>query len=328
MALALVAGACLSLLPAAHAQYAGCYGGYCPPQTYAKSYGGYSGQRYYNTKSAWVYRPWPQDAGYFYHYYTVYDHCGNWVNHDDGWLYTYHAGCYTKHCRISEYAGKPSLQPSPYTDPRGSTEVGYYGPDYQAAQKYPLLLIPGVLAQKNLPGTIDPRDILAPFTPTDQARQQFAERSHASATELALKIAQGEQAKELEQIRGRNALAREIQAHQNDERFLAEIKEFFAVRRQQATIDAGAVGASRSVINVGNPKLAELINARCISCHGPGKADGGLNFAEVTASNRAVWQKSYRKCATGEMPKGGEPLKNDELDLFDEQYQFALKSSG
>lgn len=306
----------------AEAQYYGgtCSPGYCPP-TYAKTY---SHPSYRSVWSGWTFAPWAHDGTYFTRYRTWYDHCGTATNHNDGWLYTRDAyGSYCKHCLISSYAAK--VPASPYIDAIGKTESGYHADEYNVVRAYPVLLTTGLIAPKNLPGTIDPRSVLAPPESLAKARQAFAENTQVSSTEMALKIAQGEQAKELEQIRGRNQLAREIQSQQNDERFLAEIKEFFAVRRQQSVIDASAA-TPRVALNVGNPKLGELISARCVSCHGPGKAEANLNFANVGPTDFKVWQKSFRKCATGEMPKNGEPLTDDELDLFDEQYQAALKS--
>jgi len=287
-------------------------------------HGGYSGAHpyYRNVWSGWVYAPWASDSNYYTFYRTKYDDCGIPTNHNDGWLYCLKSpGCYEKHCKIADYSVKVPARN--YIEPRGCTEVGYCKDEYELVKRYPFAA--GLTSPKDLPGTIDPRSLVATFDSQALARMAFAEKSFTSTKDMALKIAEGEQAKELEQIRGRNALARQIQADQNEERAFAEFKEYRATARREALIDNGAA-TPRAVINVGNPSLAGLIQDRCVSCHGPGKAEAGLNFANVAATDFKVWQKSFRKCATGEMPKGGEPLSNEELDLFDEQYQLALKA--
>lgn len=93
-ALALVAGACLSLTPAADAQYypSGCSSGYCPPtnQHFGRSYGyapSYSHTGYRNVLSGWAYTCWSGDHSLYTRHRTWYDHCGTATNHyDRDWL--------------------------------------------------------------------------------------------------------------------------------------------------------------------------------------------------------------------------------------------------
>jgi mono/diheme cytochrome c family protein len=313
--------------PMVSAQYGGsgygCSPGYCPPSYgYAPKSYGYT-PRYYNTRSGWVYRSWPQDPKYYFHYYTIYDHCGKATNHNDGWLYTLDSyGCYHKHCLISQYAYK--LEPSRYIEPRGATEVGYYRPEYELARAFPYLVKPGVIHAQESPRFLDPHSVIAPLNDQESARLAFAEKSVESVTSMGLKIAERGQAIEAEKVRARGQLASQAQNDNTKLQILAKLNEIVATIDRTVTIDAGAT--PRAIINVGNPALAALIQDRCVSCHGPSKAEGGLNFSNVAASDVKVWQAAFRKSATGEMPKGGEPLTDDELDLFDEQYQLSLKA--
>ena len=315
-----------------------CYSpGYCAPKYgYAPSYynspkyctPGYtpsSGPTWYNTWSRWTYKQWDADPSYFIYYRTHYDHCGCWKNFNDGWLYTYANGCYHKHCLISAYAGKPTVYPTSYVEPLGKTEVGYFAPEYEAAKAFPYLVKPGVIYAQESPRFLDPRSVLAPLADQSTARATFVDNAVRSTTDMALKIAAQEQANEAEKVRARNLLARQAQNDNTKLSILAKLNEIVATLDNKVTIDAEAT--PRAIINVGNPELARVIQDRCVSCHGPSKAEKGLNFAAVAPSDTKVWKAAYRLVATGQMPKGGDALTDEELDLFDEQYQVALRSS-
>lgn len=329
IAIAFVLLAVLIFPPMASAQYGGyapsCANGYCQPSygyspTYTKSYG------YRNQWSAWTYGAWGQDPSYFIFYRTFYDHCGTATNHNDGYLYSryWHGGkwCYERHCLISAYAVK--VPATRYIDPLGRTEVGYYQPEYEAARAFPYLVKPGVIHAQETPRFLDPRSVLAPLADQSLARSAFVEKAVETTTSMALKIAAQDQANEAEKVRARGTLARQAQNDNTKLQILAKLNEIVATLDNKVSIDAEAT--PRAIINVGNQSLSALIQDRCVSCHGPGKAEGGLNFASVAATDFKVWQKSFRKSATGEMPKGGEPLTDEELDLFEEQYQLALKA--
>lgn len=315
--------------PMASAQYAcqthDCAPGYCPPSygyspTYAKSYG------YRNQWSAWTYGAWGQDPSYFIFYRTFYDHCGTATNHNDGYLYSryWHGGkwCYERHCLISAYAVK--VPANRYIDPLGRTEVGYYQPEYEAARAFPYLVKPGVIQAQDTPRFLDPRSVLAPLADQSLARSAFVEKAVETTTSMALKIAAQDQANEAEKVRARGTLARQAQNDNTKLQILAKLNEIVATLDNKVSIDAEAT--PRAIINVGNPELARVIQDRCVSCHGPGKAEMGLNFASLAATDFKMWQKINRKVLTGQMPPDQPIDEEAELDLFDEQYQLALKA--
>lgn len=317
----------------ASAQYGGyghggsCVNGYCPP-TYAPSYAkGYGyGSQYFNTKSAWVYRPWPTDPRYYFHYYTIYDHCGNATNHNDGWLYNLDAhGCYHRHCLISQYASKPSLDPSPYVEHLGGTQVGYDVEQYTVVKKYPFLHQPGVLQGKDLPFASSPQDFLAPYETTGQLRIELAHKADMSTKDIALRVFQQESDRESKQEEVRGKLALLAETGRQDERMFAEFKEFLAVRRGQALISADA---GQAKIPVDDPALAQAISTKCFSCHGGDRGvEGGIDFREADKFDREKKYAVFTSVLTGEMPKGGTALSREQSEPFRKWYEDSLLAS-
>jgi hypothetical protein len=341
VALALVATAALSLLPSAGADYPPCHDGYCAPTHYGRSYGrsyapSYHRSHYRSQWSKWAYTPWDQHPEYFTRHHTWYDDCGHPTNYFDDWLYTrWWNGCewtYRKHCLLSEYAGyKPTLSTSPYIDPLGTTEVAYDRRVYHAAKGYPPLTQPGVLAQKGLPEARSANELLAPYESTAAARVEYASKSDQSAKELAFKVYQGEQQREAEQERIRGELAIIREQGQQDERAFAEFKDFIAVRRQRATIDASPRSRGNQIsfdtAQVNSAELGTLLNTRCVSCHGATQQAGKLDLRDYASFDADKWKLIRRVCEEKDMPKEGEPLTAKELDLLDEQVAF-VRSKG
>lgn len=292
------------------------YGGYSA---------GYSAPIYRNVWSGWEYKVWPTDPKYYTYHRTWWDHCGTPKNEYDGWLYCLDAhGCYVRHCLISQYGYKPKLGSSPYFDPHGQTEAAYHGDQLALAKALVALTAPGVLAQKNLPFPGSANDILAPSYTTADARVANAHRESMSAKEYAAKIYQAEQDKEkLDlQIRGQIAILRE--EGQQDERLLAEFKEFRAVRLRQSKISAGA--GTQVTIDVPNNELAEIIATKCVSCHGPQKQEGNLDFRNAGSLGYEKWNLCSLRCAAGEMPKDAPKLTLAQTQLFSDQAKIALKA--
>lgn len=293
----------------------GCYNGYCAP-TYSYSTPSYSSVSY-PYYSAWEWKQWPTDPTYWtrvrYQYVSQHDK----ISENDGWLYYRgDAGDWVKHCLISQYAAKPVVYPL------GQTQVGYSEPVYRVIQQYPYLMKPGVLIAKQPAGPADARDFLVPFENDGPARMESAFKSQTSATELALQVAKGEQTKELEQLRARTQLARDTLAANNDERFLSEIKELFALRQKSATIQTDSLDAT--TIAIDNPDLVKVVETKCFNCHGGAQGVAkNIDFRKKLTPEQ--WRACYRQVATGAMPQKGQPLSGEEMDLFELEMLSANK---
>lgn len=63
--------------------------------------------------------------------------------------------------------------------------------------------------------------------------------------------------------------------------------------------------------------LARLIEGRCVTCHNaPGK--NGIDLSDPGRLTRSEWLECQYQVAKNKMPKGGKPLSDEELVLFDE----------
>lgn len=331
-----VIAAALALLLAhsASGQYyrSSCETGYCQPTYSAPTYH-YSTPTYRSTPtysapsvtypyySGWEWRQWDTDPTYWvrvrWHHFTY----ESKALENDGWLYTKSAyGEWVRHCRIGEYSvAKPVVYPL------GRTEAGYFEPVYRLVQQAPYLAKPGTLIAKTPADAIDPRDFLVPFQDDGPTRSEAAFKSQTSATELALQVVKSEQAKELAQLQTRAQLARDALAAQNDERFLSEIKELFALRQKSATIRADA-DSGAAVVAIENADTAAMVRKRCFECHGGSKGVGGsIDFRKPLTAEELG--KCFRSAAAGTMPKEGQPLSSEELDLLQEEWLAAVKRS-
>lgn len=292
----------------------GCYNGYCQPTysykqpTYSYSAPSYSSVTY-PYYGGWDWKLWDTDPTYYIRYrWQHLSHCDK-VLENDGWLYQKgYSGEWLRHCKISEYAAKPVVYPL------GQTQVGYSEPTYRLVQQYPYLMKPGVLIAKQPAAPPDPRDFLVPYENNGNVIVESAAKSQSSAMELALQVAKGEQQKELEQLRARTQLSRDSLAAINDERFMSEIKELFALRQKSATIQRADDDAT--TIAVKNPDLAKVVETKCFNCHGGAQGVAkNIDFRKELTPEQ--WRLCYRQVATGAMPQKGQPLSGEELDLFE-----------
>ena len=301
----------------------GCSPGYCPP---SYGYGTPNPHPYYrNIWSKWAYKTWDSNPSYYVHYRTRYDHCGQWYNENDGWLYKLDSyGCYHKHCLISQYASKPPLAPSPYIEQFGGNSVGYDVEQYTIVKKHPFVHQPGVLQGKDLPLASTPQDFLLQPEKTAALRIELAHKAHMSDKDMYLALAQqaGDQESKQEEVRGKLALLAET--GRQDERMFAEFKEFLAVRRGQALITADA---GQAKIPVDDPALAQAISTKCFSCHGGGKVEGGIDFREADKFDRDQKYAVFTSVLTGEMPKGGTALSREQSEPFRKWYEDSLLAS-
>lgn len=65
-----------------------------------------------------------------------------------------------------------------------------------------------------------------------------------------------------------------------------------------------------------NEKLVALVNARCIKCHQGPDPGGGLSLENLDAVPKGQRWTSHGLVNAGEMPKGGQPISDDEVKLF------------
>ena len=267
--------------------YNSCNTGYCQP-TYSQSYS--------QPKPTYEWKQWTTDPTYWVKV-TITDN----IISNDGWLYTRNGTYWERHCLISDY--------------KSQVRTVYHEPVYRAITQYPYLNKPGLIVASSPPGTIDPRDFLTPVN-EDLALVETASKAQISTTEMALKIAQGEQAKEMEKIKARNQLASFALKSQADERFMSELQKLYALREQSATLSTEKSQADLSQIDA-PPELASIVIDNCISCHGPTKQDAGIDFRAVPADSD-IWAEAWVDVKTGRMPKNGNKLTDEQVSKFKE----------
>jgi mono/diheme cytochrome c family protein len=297
----------------------GTYG--CPtysqPASYSYSYG--------PTYSAWTYRVYP-GTEYFYRVRNVF-HGGYGyapqVEHD-GYLYTLHGGCYAQHCLIADYLNRPAvvLQPAAKLAIIGTADYGVDPLKYAVAKAYGTA-VAGILQQQYPPSAVDVGALLPPATTERPARLEAALKTSNSATEALRSIAMGDQENERRESEARRQLALQANKLQSFERMLGKFNEMAAVADQQATFSANAIAPQ---IQVGDPQLAQLIGTSCFQCHGGGKTEAGLDFKLAGSFDALKWRKIVRAVVSGAMPKGGQPLGDEQLALFEDQYDRARKA--
>jgi hypothetical protein len=290
---------------------------YCPP-SYGNSY-------YYSapTYSAWAYWTYP-GTSYFYRVRYRYDG-GQQLLEDDGQLYTryWHAGawCYNQHCLIADYVNKPAivLQPAAKLAVLGSADYGFDPLKYATAKLYGPV-VAGILQQQPSPSPVDVASLLPPLATERPARQEAALKHATSASEALKQIAIGEQDNEKRETEARRQLALQANKMQAFERMLGKFTEMAAVADQQATVSATANAAQ---IPVSDPALGQVISTSCFRCHGGEKTDAGLDFKLAASFDAPKWRKIVRAVVGGAMPKGASPLSDEQLALFEDQYDRA-----
>lgn len=65
-----------------------------------------------------------------------------------------------------------------------------------------------------------------------------------------------------------------------------------------------------------NEKLVALVNSRCIKCHQGAAPGGGLSLENLDAVPKGMRWASHGLANNGEMPKGGQPVSDEEVKLF------------
>lgn len=276
----------LILISEANAQYYSTCNNYCPPTPT------YSQPKAYTPTYEW--KQWTTDPNYWVKV-TIVDN----IISNDGWLYTRSGTYWERHCLISDY--------------KSQVRTVYHEPTYRAITQYPFLNKPGLIVASSPPGSIDLRDFLVPVN-EDLALVETASKAQISTTEMALKIAQGEQAKEMEKIKARNQLASFALKSQADERFMSELQKLFALREQAATLSTEKSPADLSQIDA-PADLASIVIDSCIGCHGPTKQEAGIDFRAVPADSD-IWAEAWISVKTGRMPKNGNKLSDEQVSKF------------
>lgn len=300
-----------SLCQTADAQY-GYRSSHYAPRYYGNSYSYHSAPYY----SGWTYRVYP---GTQYHYRVRYlnDSYGQHLEHD-GYLYAYVNGCYNQHCAISDFVNKAAvvLVPEAKLAVLGKVDVGFDALKYAAAKTYGPLAA-SVLPYQYPPNPVDLAALLPPLSSEGAARVEAALKHSSSATEALTAIALGEQEKDKRDSEGRKQILLAATKLQAVERILGKVNEM--------SLAEMSVNASENFANVqiGDPLLAQLVSTSCFNCHGGAKTEGGLDFkraASFSTERDGEWKKIVRAVQRGTMPKGGQPLTDDQVSLFENHY--------
>ena len=114
-----------------------------------------------------------------------------------------------------------------------------------------------------------------------------------------------------------------------NERRLAETVRAILEADKQAAIQLEVqqeTGAANSLANVpiDNRELAAVVLAKCWGCHGPAKQAGGVNFAGARTWEEPQWEAAYDAVSSGSMPKDGQPLSREQIDLFKAEWKAAI----
>ncbi len=287
---------------------------YCAPTYYPQSYH-YTSATY----SAWTYRIYPGTE----YYYRVRNRVENgcYYPEQDIWLYSYVNGCYQQHCKIADYLAKPALvlQPAAQLQSLGQTVYGADPTAYAVAKlygpKYATLL-----QQQGSPSPVDVAGLLPPLSTQSFAIQEAVSKQASSGTELMAQVLAAEQSKERASIEARRQLALQANQFQAFERMLGQFKDMSAVASQQAQVSATAFADQ---IPIADQTLRQIVSTACFQCHGAAKIDGGLDFKLAASFGAPEWKKIRNAVISGRMPKGGQPLDDNQQQFFEDQYDRA-----
>lgn len=309
------------------AQYG--YGrGYCAP-TYRASYPSYYRSYYsagYGYSAPYYSAPvtdwrWEQfgDTPYFLR-------VGNGFN--DGWLYV-RSGIpgeyvYGKHCKVAEFVAKQTavnLEPSGHLALLGNTLYGYDKQKYEIAKLYGPA-VAGRIVPQSSPSALDVAQLLPSLATNGPARTESASKTSVAAVQLLSEVVRAEQQAEKEAVEANRQIALIAANAQALERLLGHMKDLQSVSAGKAYSDSGAAN-----VQVGDQQLAAVVSQKCYSCHGGDQGvAGGIDFrSQLTAED---WKRIRKSVVKGTMPKGGQPLADPEIDLFEAEYDRARKASG
>ncbi|HYE79743.1 MAG TPA: hypothetical protein VEI97_17285, partial [bacterium] len=82
--------------------------------------------------------------------------------------------------------------------------------------------------------------------------------------------------------------------------------------------------ASPSPVAVNLPpikgELVKLIEDKCAKCHSGAKVGGGVDLSNPGAISFEGWLEIHNSVRVGSMPKGADPLGNEDFLMFDVRY--------
>jgi mono/diheme cytochrome c family protein len=89
------------------------------------------------------------------------------------------------------------------------------------------------------------------------------------------------------------------------------------IPQRSAPAPAPKDGPPKTSLSTGDTAaLTKLVSDRCLRCHGPQKSEGGLDLSRLDAVPVGKRFAAFSLCAAEEMPRGGQPLNDEELRLF------------
>lgn len=296
-----------------------CYSnGYCAPtytNAYGTGYGTYSTPQYVSY-SAWRWECYPKNHAYYYKTRYAYDAYGNPTYQHDGWLYTrafqHGAWCYYQHCKIPSYA-----PPAPVVE------------QVLVVREVPVLSAPlqvGTTAYGGTPAKVFGRLDQVPVTDLMAlANQKIPDDGQAVAHNLSLTAkymaeAAGKVAADAQQtIREKNA------AQAENQRILIQgaVAENVAVKALQGVSALGTpnvIGQDGALTQGGADALSLVISNNCLSCHGGGKTEGGLDFKDFDNLDQKIKLRCLTMVATNKMPppdSGKKALTDQQVKLFE-----------
>lgn len=210
----------------------------------------------------------------------------------------------------------------------GKSEAGYDRSEYGLLKAFSYLAKASILP-KGLPEIPNTRDIFPSLADDMAAREQNTFLLTKQALEL-----QGQQQlsnNELRktQLEATAKLATVEALAKANERRLAETVRAILEADKQAAIQLEVqqeTGAGNSLANVpiDNRELAAVVLAKCWGCHGPAKQAGGVNFANARTWEEPQWEAAYDAVSSGSMPKDGQPLPREQVDLFKAEWKAAI----
>lgn len=234
-------------------------------------------------------------------------------------------GQYEQRGRLADLLGKArELLPQ-----LGKSEAGYDRSEYGLLKAFSYLAGPGLLNAKNLPEIPNSKDTIGPIDLDMRAREQnaFLLAKQGLEQQAQQQLSNNELRKA--QLEATARLATVETLAKANERRLAESIRGILEADKQAAIQLEVqqeIGAGNSLANIpiDNRELATLVGAKCWGCHGPAKQGGGVNFAGARSWGEGEWEAAYDAVSSGSMPKDGQPLTRDQIDLFKAEWKAAI----
>ena len=233
-------------------------------------------------------------------------------------------GQYEQRGRLADLLGKArELLPQ-----LGKSEAGYDRSEYGLLKAFSYLA-KSAIAPKGLPEIPNTRDILPPLADDLAAREQNTFLLAKQGLELQAQQQLSNNELRKAQLDATARLASVETLAKANERRLAETIRGILEADKQAAIQLEVQqesGAGNSLANVpiDNRELATVVLAKCWGCHGPAKQAGGVNFAGARTWDEPQWEAAYDAVSSGSMPKDGQPLSREQIDLFKAEWKAAI----